>query len=193
MKYNIKKVKLSQKKLDHETTEPWLDDQRKKRGHENIEDEGNFDRVLDDERKNDEETELTEKQFKKNKKHKKASEEKTLEARMDDDRTVLPGNWRDDRTHKTNTLPINELAEEKQRARMKAEGQGDGLIEGHYQSYKKETIGLSDENFATLKEAVDQMDHLWMASSFNRLTTSEKKKVKELQAKRNKLLGKMSK
>jgi len=194
MAYNRKKAKLAQKKLDYETTEPWLEDQRKKRDHENNEGDGSYDRILDDERKKEEVSELTEKQLSKNKSHKnEGKENKTIEARFDDERTVFSGDWRDDRTWKTNTLPINELAEESQRKRMKAEGQGDGFLPTHYQEYKRESIGLGDENFAELKQAVDQMDKLWMASSYNRLTTSEKKELKELKAKTNKFLGKLKK
>ena len=185
MAYNKRKA-TAQKK---ETIEPTLEDQRKKRGHEKVDEDGNYDRILDKTRKNQDESNLIEKQFD----HKEDKENKTIEARMDDERTVLPGNWRDDRTHKTNTLPINELAEESQRARMKEEGQGDGFESNHYQSYKREDIKLSKENFAELKEAVDQMDKLWMASSYNRLTTSEKKDLRQLMAKRNELLGKIKK
>jgi hypothetical protein len=194
MAYNRKNARLAQKKLDYETTEPSLDDQRKKRGLENNEDDGHYDKILDEERKNEEESELTEKQLSKNKSHKnEGKENKTIEARFDDERTVFSGDWRDERTWKTNTLPINELAEEAQRARMKAEGQGDGFLPTHYQEYKRENVGLGDENFAELKQVVDQMDKLWMASSFNRLTTSEKKQLKELKAKTNKFFGKLKK
>jgi hypothetical protein len=107
---------------------------------------------------------------------------------MDDKRSVLPGDWRDDRTHNTNTLPINELAEERQRKRMALRGDGDGFEPMHFQEYKKVDLDLTHENFANLAEINDEIDKVYTASAEKRMTTSEKIMVKALKEKRNKII-----
>ena len=104
------------------------------------------------------------------------------EARLDD------ADKRDDRTHKTNTLPINELAEEAQRARIKARGDGDGLEKDHFQEYKKQDLGLMDANFARLSTVNSKIDKLFMSASWNRLTTGEKYQLKKLIAQRDEII-----
>ena len=179
MAFNLKKH--AQSKIQYEHTDKYLEKNRKDRGHDSDAYKGTYENHLGDTRKDKDQLSITDKQLDIH--HENATEDRTIEARMNE------ANLRDDRTWKTNTLPINELAEEAQRARMDAEGKGDGLIKDHYQQYKKEDLGLSKENFAELKNAIHAIDELWMASSKSRLTTSERKKLKQLTAKRDSLLG----
>jgi hypothetical protein len=181
MKFNLKKSS----KIAYEQIDRSLEDQRTERGHENLDGEGSYDKALGETRKDKEIESITEKQFD----HKEPEQEKTLEARMDDERTHFSGNWRDDRTHKTNTLPINELAEERQRKRMELRGDGDGFEPAHFQEYKKESIDLMHENFAELKDLNNELDKVYTASSEKRMTTSERLKVTALKTKRNRIIN----
>jgi hypothetical protein len=180
MKFNLKKAQH----IAYEHTDKMLEKKRNKRDHHNVDDDGSYDRVLKDTRKEKEIISITEKQFN----HGEEEQAKTLEARMDDKREFSPENWRDDRTHKTNTLPINELAEERQRKRMKLRGDGDGLDESHFQNYKKEDLDLMHANFAGLIEINKEIDKVYTASSAHRMTTSEKRKIESLKNQRNKII-----
>jgi hypothetical protein len=183
--FNLRKKSA---KAKHELTNKSLDKQRKDKGFESVDGKGAYNSHLEKTRKDKDLDHTTDKQLDPH--HENAKENKTIEARMDDDRELFSGNWRDDRTHKTNTLPINELAEENQRARMEAAGQGSGIDESHFQEYKKKDLGLSKEDWGELKDAIKQIDKLWMASSSNRLTTGEKMRITQLQARRDSFLDK---
>jgi len=181
MKFNLKKAN----KIAYDHTDKGLADQRDDMNHHNTDGEGSYDRLLDENRSNKEIIDITEKQLG----NEDPNADKTIEARMDDKRQLLPGNWRDDRTHKTNTLPINELAEERQRKRMKDSGLGDGFETQHFQEYKKENLDLTHANFADLSDVINEIDKVYTATSIGRVTTSEKIKIKALTAKRNKILN----
>jgi hypothetical protein len=170
---------LKQAKVDYEHQDKMLKDKRDQRGHEPPED-GNYERNLNKNR--GEETEASTVEQKLSKLHTEDSDKpKVTEARLDD------ADKRDDTTHKTNTLPINELAEEAQRARLKDRGEKT-TDKTHFQKHKQEDLNLSNSNFAKLDGINKQIDELWMASSWNRLTTSEKQKVRSLVASRNKII-----
>lgn len=173
MGYNKKKTA----KLNYEHQDKMLDDQRKKRGLDK-EKTGPYDRILGETRKNEEILSTVEKQLQKH--HKESDKTKKLTEKWFDDESK-----RDDSTHKTNTLPINELAEEAQRRRMALRGDGDGFVKDHFQDHKKESVGLSEQNYGKLSKVMDEMDKLWMASSWSRLTTSEKKKITALKKERD--------
>jgi len=174
MGFNLKKAKV-----EYSHTDALLDEKRKQRGHESP-DGGNYEKNLFKNHKDKDETDLWEKSLKKH--HKEESDSpRTTEARLED------GDKRDDRTHKTNTLPINELAEEAQRARLKDRGEKT-TDETHFQQYKKENLDLSKANFARLDGINRQIDKLWMASSWSRLTSAEKKKVRTLVEERDNIV-----
>lgn len=174
MGFNLKKAKI-----EHGHYDDLLDQERDEKGHESP-DGGNYDRNLSENRKDKEETDIWEKTLSKH--HTEDSDTpRVTEARFED------AEKRDDRTHKTNTLPINELAEEAQRARLKARGES-GVDESHFQQYKKEDLNLSQSNFARLDKINRQMDKLWMSSSWSRLTTAEKRTMRQLMEERNKIV-----
>jgi len=174
MGFNLKKAKI-----DYEHQDAMLEEKRDQRGHESPKD-GNYERNLNKDRAKEAEPAVFEKTLSKH--HKEAGDEaRVTEARLED------GDKRDDRTHKTNTLPINELAEESQRARLKARGEPT-VDKTHFQKYKQEDLGLSKENFAQLDGINREIDKLWMASSWNRLTTKEKQTVRKLVASRDKII-----
>jgi hypothetical protein len=58
---------------------------------------------------------------------------------------------------------------------------------------KKESVDLSKQNYGELSGVVNQIDKLWMASSWNRMTSSEKDSVKSLIAKRDKIIKNLQK
>lgn len=175
MGFNLKKAKV-----EHEHHDALLDKKREQRGHESPKD-GNYERNLVKNQKEEGEPALYEKRLEKH--HTEAGDKpRVTEARFEDEPRA-----RDDRTHKTNTLPINELAEEAQRARLKARGEKT-VDETHFQQYKREDIGLSRSNFARLDDINRQMDRLWMASSWNRLTTDERKQIRKLMASRDSII-----
>jgi len=167
MGFNLKKAKI-----DREHTDSLLEEKRNKNNHVPPE-EGTIEMNLKKNDKSKEDASVLEKRLKKHHAEDK-KQAKTIEARMDDEKK------RDNRTHKTNTLPINELAEEAQRARLKARGEKDVLDKSHFQNHKKEDLGLSKENFAKLDGINRTIDKLWMASSWNRLTTAEQNTIKKL-------------
>lgn len=176
MGFNLKKARV-----EYEHEDALLENNRKDRGHVSPE-SGTIEKNLD-QGHTGEEPSISEKRLQKH--HTEAKDKAAVtEARLDREEK------RDDRTHHTNTLPINELAEEAQMARLKARGET-GIDKDHFQQYKKEDLGLSKENFARLSrlDGINrQIDKLWMASSWDRLTTAEKKSVRMLLAERNKLI-----
>lgn len=173
MGFNLKKAKV-----EYEHQDAMLEDNREEKGHASPE-SGTVEKNLEETRKDDKPS-TWEKRLEK---HHTESKDKvaTTEARLETEEK------RDDRTHKTNTLPINELAEEAQRARLKARGEKT-TDKDHFQQYKKEDIGLSKADFARLDGVNRQIDELWMASSWDRLTTSEKRSMRVLLAERNKMI-----
>ena len=175
MGFNLKKAKV----IEYVHQDELLQNKRDQRGHESPKD-GNYERNLEKDRKK--EVEPSTIQEKLSEKHSENSDEaRTTERRLED------AEKRDSRTHKTNTLPINELAEEAQRARLKSRGEKT-LDKNHFQQYKKEDLELSSSNFAKLDGINREIDKLWMASSWDRLTTSEKQKMRILMASRNKIV-----
>jgi len=179
MKFNNKKAQKST--IEH--YDKMLDNNRKERSHESA--DGSYQKYLDKNRTNEEEKDLWEKTLSKHHSENK-DQPRTTEARLND------ADKRDDSTHKTNTLPINELAEEAQRARIEARGDGDGFEKDHFQDYKKESFNLSKQNYARLSGIISQIDKLWMASSWKRMTTAEKNDVKALIAKRDQIIKESS-
>jgi hypothetical protein len=173
MGYNKRKTA----RLEYEHHDKMLEKQRAERGH-NKEKSGTYNKILDEDRKGSEEISIHQKQLEKH--HREASESPRIVEKWFEDE-----NKRDDSTHKTNTLPINELAEEAQRRRMKYRGDGDGFVKDHFQDYKKESKNLFDQNYGKLSGVMSELDKLWMASSWNRLTTSEKKQVTALREERD--------
>ena len=173
MKFNIKRVKAT-KHYD-----VLLDENRKDRGHDEPA-KGTYQSWLRRVRKDDENADSYEKKLQKN--HKEATQDqKTTEEWLNDE------DKRSNITHKTNTLPINELAEESQRARIKARGDGDGFVSDHFQDYKKESADLSGK-IEKLTEINRMLDKLWMAASWGRLTTAERKQASSLQQERDSIL-----
>lgn len=176
MGYNKKEAQVS-----YEHQDKSLDKQRAEKGH-NEEKSGSYERILREKRKNSDQLSIHEKQLEKHHKEGKQSPKITEKWFEDEDK-------RDASAHSTNTLPINELAEEAQRRRIEMRGDGDGFVEDHFQNYKKKDSGLSKENYAKLSGAVNKMDKLWMASSWGRLTTSEKKTITDLKTEINEILN----
>ncbi|MFW5890708.1 MAG: hypothetical protein ACOCUI_00650 [bacterium] len=173
MGFNLKKAKI-----DYKQEEGLLEDRRKNLNQEPMND-GFYERNFSKERKKHKE-EIWEKSL--SKKHTEGKDSPSItEAKFEKSKK------HDDRTHKTNTLPINELAEESQRKRLEARGES-GIDEKHFQNYKKKDLKLTKENFSKLENINKQIDELWMASSWNRLTTSEKKKIKNLISSRDKII-----
>lgn len=154
-----------------------LDDNRKTQG-DNTPKEQTYQSWLGKVRKDDENYDTYEKKLQKT--HKEA-DQKTTEQWLNDE------NKRNNIANNTNTLPINELAEDAQRARIKARGDGDGFIKDHFQDYKKESFNL-DEKINQLTEINRMIDKLWMAASWGRMTTSERKKISTLQQRRDTIL-----
>jgi len=171
MGFNLKKASVE---YDHQ--DRMLKEKREQRGHKSPKD-GSYERNLSRNRDDKPETSIWEKTLSKHHEEENDSARVT-EARLNDAKK------RDDRLHKTNTLPINELAEESQRARLKERGEKT-VDPSHFQRYKKEDLNLSNSNFARIDTINRQIDHIWMASSWDRLTTSEKQKVRVLMASRD--------
>jgi hypothetical protein len=176
MKFNMKKTKTAQ---SHEHYDAMLNKQREQRGHSSSDNE-TYQKQLSTVRKDKENADNYEQKLKSTHKEEKQDQRITEQWLNDEDK-------RSDITHATNTLPINELAEEAQRARIKARGDGDGFVEDHFQDYKKESMDLNGK-IKKLTEINRMIDKLWMASSWGRLTTAEKKKVSSLQKQRDDLL-----
>jgi hypothetical protein len=147
MGYNRKK----QAQLKYEHHDKMLEKQREGKGHDE-EKAGPYDRILGETRKDEEKVSIHQKQLEKH--HREASETPRITEKWFEDE-----NKRDDSTWKTNTLPINELAEEAQRRRMEYRGDGDGFVQDHFQEYKKKSVNLSDENYAKLSGVMDKMDN----------------------------------
>lgn len=173
MKFNMKTTKTAQH------YDARLEDNREARGHDTPA-EGTYQKWLGRTRKEDENSDSYEKKLQKTHKEDK-QDQKTTEAWLNDE------DKRSNITHATNTLPINELAEEAQRARIKARGDGDGLVEDHFQDYKKEDLDLNGK-IKKLTEINRMIDKLWMAASWGRLTTAERKQISSLQQERDVLL-----
>jgi hypothetical protein len=180
MKYNHKKIAQN---LTYDHQDKALSDARESRGHVETE-KLHYDRLLDEGRKNSEPTDIHEKQL--SELHNDDGK-KLVETMLNDE------GKRDDSTWDTNTLPINELAEEAQRARIKERGDGSGFNKSHYQKHKQESKDLSGKNYANLSDVVKQIDKMWMAASWNRMTTSEKKEIETLIAKRDNIITKVGK
>jgi len=178
MKFNRKKTRIV---TASETYDALLDDSRKKMGHDKPVD-GTYQKNLEKSRKDNENKDSYEQKLKST--HKESDQkQRTTEQWLNDE------NKRSDITHHTNTLPINEMAEESQRARIKARGDGDGFVDGHFQDYKKEDLDLHGK-IQKLTEINQMIDKLWMAAAWGRLTTAEKKQVSSLQKKRDNILEK---
>ena len=171
---------LKQAKIEYEHQDEMLKNNREQKGHTPLKD-GNYELNLSKNRPEESMPAIWEKNIAK---HHTENDDtpRVTEARLED------ADKRDNRMHKTNTLPINELAEEAQRARLKERGEKSITDPTHFQRYKQEDIGLSKANFARLDGINRQIDKLWMASSWDRLTTSEKQKMRSLMASRDKII-----
>lgn len=178
MGYNRKKAGKS----DFIHYDKALDNNRKKRGHDSFNIK-QYDAMLEEHRDGEEKCSTTEKQLRPTRLD---SAPKTTEALLNSAKK------RDDSAHNTNTLPINELAEEAQRKRIKGRGDGDGFEKGHFQKYKTESSDLSANNYANLSGIINQIDKMWMAAAWNRMTKDEKTNVKTLIAKRDEIVSKIS-
>ena len=168
MSFNLKKY--SQRHYDKS-----LEKNRKDRGHDNWNNDGTLNNLLDQDRKNSDEKYIYNKRLEKH--HNQPSQQTIIEERFNSSER-----WRDDRTWKTNTLPINELAEEMQRKRLKSRGE-EPLDKSHFQKYKNESKNLYDMNFSDVKKVSDDIQGIWRKVAGNRLTSKEKIKLAKLYSK----------
>ena len=177
MKFNIRKAK---KDVGYQHYDALLEKNRKEKGHTDNP-EGTYEDALKNNRKDKEIVSITEKQLSKHHTEDKKTA-KITERWLDDEKK------RDDSTHKTNTLPINELAEEAQRKRIKARGDGNGLDKDHFQQYKKEDLGLSEKNFGRISDVNHKLDALLTQYAGKRITNKEKQEIEALQKTRDSII-----
>jgi len=208
MSFNAKKAKL-----EYQTEEGFLKDQRKDQDREEKEYRGTLEDRLSATQKGDEVTDLTEKQMDSlDRKEATTIQEERLGS---EDSKVY--NHRHDKTSATNTIPVNELAEERQKERLAklqdkmneevGEAETKRIFEDYigdqrlgekatvkieknesYADYKKENLELSKENFARIASIDKKIMRIWKKSSSAKLSTDQEKEITKLKEEKSQII-----
>jgi len=206
--FNAKKAKLQ-----YQTEEGFLKDQRKSQDREEKEYRGNLEDRLSKTQKEKEITVITEKQME----DLDRKEATTIqEERMGSEQSKVY-NYRHDKTSGTSTMPVNELNEERQKERLAklkdkmnkevgeaetkrifedyvgAQRMGDKVtvkVEKNepFAEYKKEDKGLLDADFAKIASIDKKIMGIWKKASKTKLTEEEEKEITKLKQEKSAII-----
>jgi len=206
--FNAKKAKL-----EYQTEEGFLKDQREAQDREEKEYRGTLEDRLSATQTGEEITDLTEKQMD----SLDRKEATTIQEERFGSEESKVYNHRHDKTSATNTMPVNELAEERQKERLAklqdkmnkevGEAETKRVFEDFvgeqrlgdkatvkveknepYADYKKENLELSKENFARLASIDKKIMGVWKTANSQKLSKEQEEEITKLKEEKSGIL-----